>query len=219
MATKSNADELPTSKIIEEVFPLIRKFGYFLRERGYNSASSGNLSVRRGSKMYITRRGAMKGDLQFSDIVETSLESIDTGIVLSSTETYVHRNILLETPALATIHCHPPNTVTLSIYYTEILKQDFIIPIDVEGHYLLKKIPIVTLENPTGSKEMEVEIPKALKDYNIMVLRGHGVFSRGTNLEEAYNWVTVLEESSTIIFKCIQLGMDILKIQGQYEQW
>jgi ribulose-5-phosphate 4-epimerase/fuculose-1-phosphate aldolase len=66
---------------------------------------------------------------------------------------------------------------------------------------------------------MEVEIPKALKDYNIMVLRGHGVFSRGTNLEEAYNWVTVLEESSTIIFKCIQLGMDILKIQGQYEQW
>lgn len=210
---------LQKGKIIEEIYPIYRKFGCLLRERGYNSASSGNISVRRGSNMYITRRGSMKGDLQRGDIIETSLEDVDTGIVLASTETYVHRNILLHTPGLATMHCHPPNAVALSIYYTEVLEQDHIIPVDVEGHYLLKNIPIVTLENPTGSKEMEEKIPEALKNYTIMILRGHGVFSRGTNLEEAYNWITVLEEAATIIFKCIQLGMDVKKLQGEYQKW
>ncbi len=208
-----------SNPIIDEIFPQFRKFGGFLRERGFNSASSGNISVRRGSKMYITRRGSMKGDLQPGDIVEVNLEKDDSSIVIASTETYIHRNILLHTPALATMHCHPPNTVTLSIYYTEVLHQDFIVPIDVEGHYLLKKIPIITLKNPTGSKEMEEEIPKALQNYNIMILRGHGVFSRGPNLIEAYNWITIVEEAATIIYKCLQLGMDVRKLQGNYVEW
>ncbi|MHA1683725.1 MAG: class II aldolase/adducin family protein [Promethearchaeota archaeon] len=212
-------NELKTARIIEEIYPLFKKFGELLRMRGYNSASSGNISTRRGSKMYITRRGSMKGYLEPSDIIETSLESVDTGIVLASTETYVHKNILLRTPALATMHCHPPNTVSLSIYYTEVLKQDYIVPIDVEGHYLLKKIPIVTLENPTGSKEMEEKIPEALEKYNLVILRGHGVFARGMNLEDAYNWITICEEASTIIFKCLQLGMDVKGMQGQYGMW
>lgn len=210
---------LQSSKIIEEIYPLFKKFGDLLRERGYNSASSGNISTKRGSKMYITRRGSMKGALEISDIIETSLDNVDTGIVLASTETYIHRNILLQTPALATMHCHPPNTVALSMYYTEVLCQDNIIPIDVEGHYILKNIPIITLEKPTGSKEMEEKIPEALKNYNIMILRGHGVFARGTNLEEAYNWITVCEEAAIIIFKCLQLGMDIKSLQGQYSRW
>ncbi|MHA1369566.1 MAG: class II aldolase/adducin family protein [Promethearchaeota archaeon] len=205
--------------IIEEIYPQFRKFGMYLRERGYNSASSGNISVRRGSKMYITRRGSMKGDLHPIDIVEVDLEKLESSIVIASTETYIHKNIFLRTPALATIHCHPPNTVALSMFYTDVLKQDHIIPIDVEGHYLLKKVPIITLENPTGSKEMEETIPEVLKNYSIMILRGHGVFSRGPNLTEAYNWITVLEEAATIIFKCLTLGMDIKKIQGEYGAW
>nr|MDO8110109.1 class II aldolase/adducin family protein [Candidatus Sigynarchaeota archaeon] len=219
MEENEDACKLERDAIIEEIYPQFKKFGGFLRERGFNSASSGNLSVRRGDKMYITRRGSMKGDLQPCDIVELSLEKEDSGIVIASTESYIHRNILLQTPALATIHCHPPNTVALSFYYTMVLKQDYIVPIDVEGHYLLKKIPIITLKNPTGSKEMEDEIPKLLRNFNIMILRGHGVFSRGPNLTEAYNWVTVCEESATAIYKCTQLGMDVMKMQGQYDQW
>ncbi|HME52118.1 MAG TPA: class II aldolase/adducin family protein [Candidatus Lokiarchaeia archaeon] len=216
---EDNACDIQTSAIIDEVYPQFKKFGDFLRERGFNSASSGNISVRRGNKMYITRRGSMKGDLHPGDIVETCLDHDDSSIVISSTETYIHRNILLRTPGLATIHCHPPYTVALSIYYTEVLNQDNIVPIDVEGYYLLKKIPIITLKNPTGSKEMEEAIPKALMNFNIMILRGHGVFSRGPNLTEAYNWVTIVEEASSIIFKCLQLGMDIKKMQGQFDQW
>jgi len=88
------------------------------------------------------------------------MDKDDSNIVIASTEAYVHRNIMRETPALATMHCHPAHTVVLSMYYTTVLKQDYIIPIDVEGNYVLKKIPIVTLKNPTGSKEMEEEIPR-----------------------------------------------------------
>ncbi|MBN2153398.1 MAG: class II aldolase/adducin family protein [Candidatus Lokiarchaeota archaeon] len=211
--------KLLTEAIIAEVYPQFKKFGDFLRERQYNSASSGNIAVRRGNKMYITRRGSMKGDLQLGDVVEVSMDKDDSNIVIASTEAYVHRNIMRETPALATMHCHPAHSVVLSMYYTTVLKQDYIIPIDVEGNYVLKKIPIVTLKNPTGSKEMEEEIPKAMRNYNIIVLNGHGVFSRGPNLTEAFNWITVLEEASTYIFKAIQLGLDIKAFEGRYEKW
>ena len=217
--TKQSKGKLLTEAIIAEVYPQFKKFGDFLRERQYNSASSGNIAVRRGNKMYITRRGSMKGDLFPGDIVELSMDKDDSNIVIASTEAYVHRNIMRETPALATMHCHPAHTVVLSMYYTTTLKQDYIIPIDVEGNYVLKKIPIVTLKNPTGSKEMEEEIPKALKNYNIVILNGHGVFSRGPNLTEAFNWITVLEEASTYIFKAIQLGLDIKAFEGRYEKW
>lgn len=161
----------------------------------------------------------MKGDLQPGDIVETRLDAVDSSIVIASTESYIHKNILLETPALATMHCHPPNTVALSLYYTDVLKQDYIVPIDVEGHYLLKKVPIITLKNPTGSKEMEETIPEVLKKYNVMILRGHGVFSRGPNLTEAFNWITIVEEAATIIHKCILMGMDVKAMQGEYGEW
>ena len=219
MVNKELHNNRMKNAIIDELLPQFQKFGHFLRERGFNSAASGNISVRRGSMMYITRRGSLKGDLQPGDIVETSIEKDDSGILISSTETYVHRNILRQTPALATMHCHPPFTVVVSMYYTMKLNQDFIVPIDVEGNYLLKKIPIITLKDPTGSKEMEEEVAKALENYNIMILNGHGVFSRGPNLAEAYNWITIVEEGCQLIFRCLQLGIDVQAVQGKYEQW
>jgi L-fuculose-phosphate aldolase len=217
--TRPSNSKALSEAIIAEIYPQFKKFGDFLRERGYNSASSGNIGVRRGNKMYITRRGSMKGDLQLGDVVELSMDKDDSNIVIASTESYVHRNIMRDTPALATMHCHPANTVVLSMYYTTVLKQDYIVPIDVEGNYVLKKIPIVTLKNPTGSKEMEEEIPKAMRNYNIVILNGHGVFSRGPNLTEAFNWITVLEEAATYIFKAIQLGLDVKSFEGRYEKW
>ena len=48
---------------------------------------------------------------------------------------------------------------------------------------------------------MAQAIAGALKEYKIVMLRGHGCFSTGQTLEEAFQWVTVLEESSQIILK------------------
>ncbi|HOP09709.1 MAG TPA: class II aldolase/adducin family protein, partial [Candidatus Methanofastidiosa archaeon] len=77
-----------------------RRIGKILFGLGIVGSHSGNLSIRAGDRIYITRRGSMVGDLRESDIVETGVFEDDSGIVMASTEIKVHRAIYQKTPAL-----------------------------------------------------------------------------------------------------------------------
>lgn len=190
----------------EELYEEMRRYGEFLENRGLNlSSHSGNLSVRRGDRMYIKRRGAMMGDLKEEDVVETGLEEDDSGVIIASTEIGVHRAIYKETSALAIIHAHTPYAVSLS------LVRDEIVPIDDEGQYHLKKVPILDVEDSIGSDEVEDLLPPILQDYNAAILKGHGTFAHGENLEEAYNWITVVESICKVIYMVENLGGDTQK--------
>lgn len=165
-----------------------------LFQSGLVSSHGGNMSVRLGDRILITRRGSMIGHLGQRDMIETGLYENDSGIALASTELVVHRAIYRSTSALAVIHAHPRVAIALS------LLDDDIIPLDTEGSYLLHKVPVVAAEFSSGSTELADLIADALKNYKIVMLRGHGCFSTGQMLEEAYQWVSVLEETSQIIF-------------------
>jgi L-fuculose-phosphate aldolase len=161
---------------------------------GLVSSHGGNMSVRLGDRILITRRGSMIGHLGKRDMIETGLYENDSGIALASTELVVHRAIYRSTSALAVVHAHPRVAIALS------LLDDAIIPLDTEGSYLLHKVPVVAAEFSSGSTELADIIADALKNYKIAMLRGHGCFSTGQMLEEAYQWVSVLEETSQIIY-------------------
>jgi L-fuculose-phosphate aldolase len=164
----------------------------------------------------IKRRGAQLGRLKISDFVETSFKGKDSGIVRASTELIVHRAIYEETAALAVIHAHPCTAITLS------LSRDEIIPIDNEGSYLLRKIPVVSVELASGSKEMDEKVSKKLREYKIIMQRGHGCFAIGQTLEEAYHWVSALEEVSDIILEHELLGEELIeyrKHSESYKNW
>ena len=109
------------------------------------SSHGGNLSIRFGDRVIIKRRGAMLGRLKPHDLIETRLDKNDNGVMLASTELIVHRAIYQATPALSVVHAHPRMTVAFS------LSRDEIVPIDNEGSYLLKKIPVVSVEMASGS--------------------------------------------------------------------
>ena len=130
------------------MFKDFQRFGRDLFLAGLNNSHSGNLSVRRGDKILITRRGSMLGNLAEQDIIETGLYKNDEKSSLASTEIGVHRSIYMGTPALAIVHAHPVHAIALSCL-------DQIIPIDAEGAYLLKRIPVLEAVNPIGSKELE----------------------------------------------------------------
>ncbi|MFN2177093.1 MAG: class II aldolase/adducin family protein, partial [Anaerolineales bacterium] len=183
---------------------------------GLTSSHGGNMSVRVGDKIIIKRRGAQLGRLKISDFVETSFKGKDSGIVRASTELIVHRAIYEETAALAVIHAHPCTAITLS------LSRDEIIPIDNEGSYLLRKIPVVSVELASGSKEMAEKVSKKLCEYKIIMQRGHGCFAIGQTLEEAYHWVSALEEVSDIILEHELLGEELIeyrKHSESYKNW
>ena len=177
------------------------------------SSHGGNISIRIGDRIYITRRGSMIHNLTEDDIIETGLHENDSGIVLASTELKVHREIYKQTTAMAIIHAHPVNAVTVS------LEADDIIPLDSEGSYLLHRVPVAAAEHTVGSKEVMEQVPKLLKKYKIVMLRGHGSFAIGQMLEEAYQWTSALEVSSEIINTARSAGINIKEYRQNIEQY
>ncbi len=188
-----------------------RKFGRLLDSHGLNTSHSGNLSVRRGDRIFITRRGSMSADIKRGDVIETGIYEDDSGIVLASTETVVHRAIYQGTSALAIIHAHPPFAIVLSLLEKEI------IAVDAEGAYHMHKIPVVDLKVPVGSSEAAEKLPPVLKNYKAAMVRSHGVFATGNILEEAYMWVSVVDSISRLRYLALQAGYK--DEHKAYENW
>ena len=202
--------------IDEKLYEEFRDIGRDIFLTGLTSSHGGNMSVRVGDKIIIKRRGAQFGRLKPTDFVETSFEGKDSGIVRASTELIVHRAIYQKTSALAIIHAHPRTAITLS------LSRDEIIPIDNEGSYFFRKIPVVTVELASGSAELAEVVSEALRGYKIIMQRGHGCFAVGQTLEEAYHWVSALEEVCDIILEASLLGEEMIeyrKHSESYEKW
>lgn len=185
-------------KKIKEEF---KRVGKILFLTGLNDTHSGNMSLRVGKRFFITRHGAMLGFLHDRDIVEVNLDN-DLRDKFASSEVGVHRAIFKNTNALAIIHTHPLNAITISFKYNEI------IPRDISGSYYLKKIPVIELKEPTASKEMEEKLPHLLAEYPVVIIRAHGAFSIGKTLEEALHLAHQTEITAEIIYKADILGIN-----------
>ncbi|HWI54246.1 MAG TPA: class II aldolase/adducin family protein, partial [Desulfobacteria bacterium] len=97
---------------------MYREFSQIGRDlflQGLNSSHSGNMSIRLGDRLVITRRGSMLGRLKESDLIETGLDKNDSHITLASTEIGVHRSIYKNTSALSIVHAHPVYATALSL--------------------------------------------------------------------------------------------------------
>ena len=175
--------------------------GRILFEAGLNNSHSGNMSVRLGDTVVITRRGAMLGELADNDLVDVGLARDDSGIALASTEVNVHRAVYAATSHLAIVHTHPRTATAMS------MNRDHIVPVDEEGRYYFKQIPVLRVNASIGSEDLERELPAMLKDYPVVLVRGHGAFAVGGNLEEGLQVTHALEWSCDILMRCIALGM------------
>ncbi len=168
--------------------------GRDLFARGLVSSQSGNLSIRLGDRIIITRRGSMLNCLQESDLIETGVIRNNRATPLASVELPVHRAIYRATEALAIVHAHPPYAITLSS--TEV----FIEPSNMESIEVLGKVPVLGWQKEVKPGGLADIIAQALKSKKIIMVRGHGSFAIGQLLEEAYNLTTALEESCQILY-------------------
>lgn len=174
--------------------------GRDLFTRGLVSSNSGNLSVRFGDRLIITRRGCRLSCLEENDLIETGISKNDRFTPLASTELAVHRAIYQTTPALAIVHAHPPHAIALSLRETEI------VPNSAEGLAMVGRIPVLGWHMEVRPGGLADIIAQALKQYRGVMVRGHGSFATGQLLEEAYNYTTSLEESCQIICLLMSLG-------------
>ncbi len=177
--------------------------GHDLFTKGLVSSHSGNLSIRLGERIIITRRTSRLGCLGEHDLIETGINKNDRNTPLASIELAVHRAIYRETPALAVVHAHPPHAVALSLTETEI------VPMCTEGLSMLGRVPVLGWNMEVQPGGLADIIAQALKQHRIVMVHGHGSFAIGQLLEEAHNCTTTLEESCQVIclLKSLQVGV------------
>lgn len=169
-----------------------QRVGQDLCNRGLVSYA-GNLSIRLGDRLVITRRGSNLGNLDENDLIETGIDKNDRFTPLASVELPVHRAIYRETPALAIVHAHPPYAIALSLVKTEISGSCG------EGSPELETVPVLGWNMEVKPGGLADIIAGALKDSRIAMVHGHGSFAIGQLLEESRNYTTMLEECCKVL--------------------
>ncbi len=166
------------------------KIGKALENQGLVIAHGGNMSIREGETVFITRHGAVMGELKRKDIVKIGLDGFWKE---ASMEHPTHQSIYKKTSARAIIHSHPPYTVLLSTL------ADKITPVDEEARIILGDVPVLKVERKVSSEEVAEKAPLFLCSSKIVVVESHGTFAIGDSLEEAFFNTLLLENASRIL--------------------
>lgn len=171
----------------------IGKYGRKLVEHGLVESNFGNISIRAGDKLLITRTGTALDEITENSVVEVNILDTSSMDIIASSETVVHREIYRQTSALAIIHAHCQYAVVESLLEGP---SGLILPVDSEGQYFLGDIPVVG--GGIGSHELAENLADALSRHRGAVVYSHGTFAIGRTLEEAYIVTTQFEHSCKI---------------------
>lgn len=211
------------------IFARLQKIGTAISSVNANNTHSGNLSMRDPfdpDLFYITASGSQGGFLIEQDIVPIYFSGVSWGDARGSTESTIHRGILKIPGVNSVIHAHYLYSTFISFDTRE--KQLFLrflgtdshereeflfYPVDLIGAYAIGGVSVGSYEQPVGSSEMEERIPQYLGENSLTIVRGHGPFARGSSPENAFHYLSVLENSSKLAIFLRRRGVDIGRIQ------
>lgn len=175
------------------MFDEFSRIGKYLMQEGLINSHGGNLSIREGDKIFVTRYGCMLGDLKKEDIQEGSMNPADKNDPTNK-ELSIHRAIYNATPAKAIVHAHPANAIAISI------TDNKIVPQDAEGNSVFRSAPIIRGRDEVGAEDTANLIPTFFVGGSVVVVvKGHGSLAIGQTLEEAYSYTSALENSCKVI--------------------
>lgn len=154
----------------------------------------GNLSMRAGDQVCITRSGSRLGYLTDTDLVLTGIAKDDENTGLASSELAIHRAIYQKTPFAAVVHAHPLHATVISGLTEKIL------PADEGGLLFIPEVPVVGFNVKPGPGKFAAEIAEALMTHAVVMVYRHGSFARGMTLEEAFVITELLEISAQMLY-------------------
>jgi len=161
----------------------------WLRYHGCNDSHSGNISVRDGDGFWLTPTGACADTLMPQDLVFCPLDGdVPSG---ASGDVRLHQAVYrTNTRAGAVIHSHGPYTVAMTLH-----GEDFVPP-DFEGQLYFPRVPVLQVPYTVYFEQAAGHVARALAESCICVVRGHGVYAWGEDLNQAYKWTCSLELSA-----------------------
>jgi L-fuculose-phosphate aldolase len=179
--------------ISHKMWQEISKYGRKLVEHGLVESNFGNISIRAGDRMLITRTGAALDEITSNSVVEIDIQETSSLDIIASSEAVVHREIYRQTSSLAIIHAHSTYAVVESLLAGP---KGRVSPIDSEGQYFLGEIPVVG--GGIGSHELVRNLANAFSRHRGAIVYSHGTFAVGRTLGDAYIVTTQLEHSCKI---------------------
>lgn len=162
-----------------------------LRQHGYNDSHSGNASVRVDDTVWLTPTGASGDHVTAADMVAAAVDG--DAPAGASLDAPAHLAIYRSRGDVgAVLHSHGPHAIALSLDGTDFR------PVDFEGHALFPRVPVLDVPWHAHVEAAPRRLAAALADHRVVILRGHGVYARGRDLDEAYRWNCQVEASARI---------------------
>jgi L-fuculose-phosphate aldolase len=182
-----------------KTFELV-KYYHLLRERDINDSHSGNGSVRDGDSLWITPTGACADTLQPWQIVRCALEG--AAAAGASSDLALHRQVYLRNPrARAVLHGHAVHAIALT------MDGNPFEPVDLEGDlYFTHGVSVIDIPYDNYFSASPALVGEALASHPAVIVRGHGLYAWGENLNQAYKWLCSLELAARIKYLALRSG-------------
>jgi L-fuculose-phosphate aldolase len=171
--------------------------------KGYVSASDGNLSVRTSQDtVIITRSGICKGEVQKEDLIEIDYNgNIISGSGRISTENKIHLYIYSKREDVkAVVHAHPVYTTAFAA-----ARDTYPLNIFPEVILTLGDIPVCGYGTPSTDQVPESLAPHIYKGW-AYILKNHGAVTLGKSIGDAFYKMEKLEHTSKILTAASLLG-------------
>lgn len=210
-------DDRKTARIkyLDEIFNEFRVAGQDLTDFSMDPFKRGSLSRRIGGTVYITRNGADFSNLKEDDILVFKIGGGD-GIKVGLCEAWLHEMIYCKVACNYIAHLTPEYSSRYSLYCG-----NAIIPIDVEGQYIVKRIPVVDLGDAVLSKDNAHAVIGALKsNEKVAYVKGLGGIAIGLcGFCEPLHFLESAESSAKMITLAEKIGIDIGAKQMKFREW
>ncbi len=191
----------------EEIRGEFVKAGNRIFESRLSPFHTGTMSVRGVDDMLYAPKASMPRDLG-GPLIRIPLAESDS----DPAELKIHKEIFRESDFQTVMHCHVPEAEAAAhyVYPGESSPADRIIPVDAEGSFLYLVVPVLPPDFQMGN------LLRLLHDYKIVVVRGGGVWSVGSqSLSEVLHHPSSLREICLYRIAAVERGLDLRKMEPE----
>lgn len=185
-------DNVPDYEIKRQIVEI----AHIMNEKGLVGTYEGNISVRKGDKIYETPSGNSKELLTEGRIICVDPEGkLIEGELTPTSETPMHTAIYKLRPDVnSVVHCHAPYCTAFAQAGLE-----YVDNYSAEMHILFEKVPVLSYGTP-GSLDIIKDLPKYVNDYDVVLLENHGVLGWGDTPLEAFSRIMSVEMLMQVYF-------------------
>ncbi len=170
------------------------RYTRLLYDRGLICATGGNTSVRIDDTVWVTRTGAVLGELVAEELVPVALDGTVLGDGVPSKELGMHLALYGSRPQVrAVMHAHPLRCIAYSALHEP--GNDGMVPYTAAFYMRAGRVPMVPY-CASGSHELHRRVAALTPRFHAILLKNHGVIVGAPDPRTALGLVEEIEQNA-----------------------